>query len=47
MDEFVAALNAHGYEGYLAQEITDGRYFDDPAGADERNMRAFERYLVD
>lgn len=47
MDEFVLSLNAHGFEGYLGQEITDGRYFDDPAAADERNMRAFEKYFVD
>jgi len=47
MDDFVRVLNAHGFEGYLGQEITDGRYFDDPAAADRHNMDAFERYFVD
>ena len=35
------------YEGLLGQEITDGRYFDDPAEADRRNVAAFEPYFVD
>ena len=47
MDAFVSALNAHGFDGYLGQEITDGRYYADPAAADARNMTAFERYLTD
>ena len=31
----------------LGQEITDGRYYDDPAAADAKNMAAFEKYLID
>lgn len=38
-------LNRYGYEGYLGQEITDGRYYADPAAADFRNMKNFERYM--
>ena len=29
----------------LGQEITDGRYFDDPAAADMRNFKAFEPFF--
>ena len=47
MDAFVATLNAHGFDGMLGQEITDGRYYDDPAAADAKNMAAFEKYLID
>ncbi len=41
----IAVLNQYGYSGYLGQEITDGRYYDDPAAADFRNMKNFERYM--
>ena len=47
MYAFVATLNAHGFDGMLGQEITDGRYYDDPAAADAKNMAAFEKYLID
>ena len=47
MDAFVSTLNAHGFDGMLGQEITDGRYYDDPAAADAQNMAAFEKYLID
>ena len=38
-------LNDYHYEGYLGQEITDGRYFDDPKEADRKNIAAFEPYF--
>ncbi len=41
----IAVLNQYGYSGLLGQEITDGRYYDDPAAADFRNMKNFERYM--
>ena len=41
----IATLNQYGYSGLLGQEITDGRYYDDPAAADFRNMKNFERYI--
>lgn len=45
LGSFIETLNQYGYEGYLGQEITDGKYFDDPAKHDLRNMRNFERYM--
>lgn len=47
LGKFIEVLNKYGYEGYLGQEITDGRYYDDPMKADLRNMRNFERYMDD
>ncbi|QNK41209.1 sugar phosphate isomerase/epimerase family protein [Caproicibacter fermentans] len=47
LGKFIEALNRRGYQGYLGQEITDGRYFLDPAAADRRNMQNFERYMED
>ena len=45
MSEWVSALDRYGYELYLGQEITDGRYLMDPAAADFRNYHNFERYF--
>ena len=47
MESYIQVLNDFGYKGYLGQEITDSRYFDDPAFADMRNMRAFEPYFAE
>ncbi len=47
MAQFVKTLNDHDYDGMLGQEITDGRYYEDPAAADARNMKAYERFLID
>lgn len=47
LGQFIEVLNRYGYEGYLGQEITDGRYYMDPAAADLRNMKNFERYIED
>lgn len=41
----IEILNRYGYEGYLGQEITDGKYFADPMAADLKNMRQFERFM--
>ena len=38
-------MNEYHYEGYLGQEITDGRYFADPKEADRRNIAAFEPFF--
>lgn len=43
--KYLNVLNEFGYEGLLGQEITDGRYFDDPAAADMRNFKAFEPFF--
>lgn len=45
LESYLSVLNEFGYEGLLGAEITDGRYFDDPAEADRRNFKAFEPYL--
>lgn len=47
LERYLDVLNEFGYEGLLGQEITDGRYYDDPAVADARNVAAFEPYFVD
>ncbi len=47
LEKYLDVLNEFGYEGYLTQEITDGRYYDDPAAADKRNFAAFEPYFID
>ncbi len=45
LGQFIETLSKYGYQGYLGQEITDGRYYADPAFHDARNMRNFERYM--
>jgi protein FrlC len=45
LKEFLMTLKKNGYTGYLAQEITDARYFKDPASHDIRNMKAFEQFM--
>lgn len=45
LESYLDVLNEFGYEGLLGQEITDGRYFDDPAEADRKNFEAFVPYL--
>ncbi|MBM6830242.1 TIM barrel protein [Anaerotignum lactatifermentans] len=43
----IAVLNQYGYTGCLGQELTEGKYFADPAAADFRNMKNFERYIYE
>jgi protein FrlC len=45
LGKFIEALNKYNYTGFLGQEITDGRYYEDPEKHDLRNMRNFERYM--
>jgi protein FrlC len=45
LSDFISSLNRHHYEGCLGQEITDGRYYEDPAKADARNVHNYERYF--
>lgn len=47
LERYLDVLNEFGYEGYLGQEITDGRYFDDPTDADRKNFDAFRPFIVD
>ena len=46
LGQFIETLNKYHYEGFLGQEITDSRYYEDPAKHDLRNMRNFERYMA-
>jgi fructoselysine 3-epimerase len=45
LEDFLKTLKKNGYTGYLAQEITDARYYKDPAAHDIRNMKAFEPFI--
>ena len=47
MQRYIQCLNDYHYEGFLGQEITDGRYFENPALADKRNLKAYEPYFID
>lgn len=46
LESYLDVLNKYHYEGLISQEITDFRYFEDPAGADARNFRAFEPFIL-
>ena len=46
MAAYVQSLNDHGYQGFLGQEITDGRYLDDPREADRRNMQHYLPFIA-
>ena len=46
LERYLDVLNEFGYEGMLGQEITDGRYLEDPKAADRRNFHAFERFFA-
>ena len=45
LGRYLGVLEANGYTGLISQEITDFRYFEDPASADVRNFAAFLPYL--
>jgi protein FrlC len=45
LDGYMAAIKANNYQGALTQEITDGRYYDDPAKADEQSYRILRSYM--
>lgn len=47
LESYLDVLNKYHYEGLISQEITDFRYFEDPAAADARNFRAFEPYIIE
>lgn len=46
LERYLNVLNKYGYEGLISQEITDFRYFDDPASADAENYQAFKPYIM-
>lgn len=47
LEEQLACLERRGYRGYLAQELSPGRYAENPADADARNFRRLERCFCD
>lgn len=46
LERYIDVLNEFGYEGFLGQEITDGRYYENPKAADQRNFRALSKFFV-
>ncbi|MEH7247639.1 sugar phosphate isomerase/epimerase family protein [Neobacillus niacini] len=46
LEDMVTCLNTYNFEGYLCQEITDARYFNDPVAADGQNMKTLSRYFI-
>ena len=45
LGRYLDVLTQYGYQGLISQEITDFRYYEDPAAADARCFAAFEPYL--
>lgn len=45
LKEFLQTLERYGYKGYLGQEITEFDYFQNPAAADLKNMKAYEPFI--
>jgi len=45
LEEFLEAVNRHGYTGYFGQEITEFDYFQNPEKADKRNMQAYAPFI--
>ena len=45
MQEWVGMLDKAGYKGYLSMEISDRRYFMDPAAADRKSMEVFKSWI--
>lgn len=43
--EWISVLNRYGYDKYLGQDITDGRYIEHPEFYDKRSIRNLERYM--
>jgi fructoselysine 3-epimerase len=46
LEDMLTCLNTYNFEGYLCQEITDARYFNDPVAADGQNMKTLGRYFI-
>lgn len=45
LDGYMEAIKANRYQGALTQEITDGRYYGDPAKADAQSYRVLRSYM--
>ena len=47
LQDMLCCMNRHGYTGPLGLEITDERYFLDPAKASAQTLRVLENYVED
>lgn len=45
LDSYMESIEKHDYQGFLTQEITDGRYYKDPAAADIQSYQALQKYF--
>ena len=45
LEGYMSVIKANGYHGALTQEITDGRYYEDPARADAQSYRILRGYM--
>lgn len=45
LEEYMSVIEEYKYEGYLTQEITDGRYYDDPAPSDVQSYEILKKYM--
>lgn len=45
LEQMLLCLRQNGYTGYLVQEVADEGYFDDPAGADAKNIAVLSRFF--
>mgnify|MGYP005808937209 CR=1 FL=1 len=45
LERYMETIRANRYRGALTQEITDGRYYTDPAKADEQSYRILREYM--
>lgn len=47
LEKYLDVINKYNYTGLLSQEITDFRYFENPAEADKKNFDAFRPFIED
>lgn len=45
LERYMETIRANHYCGALTQEITDGRYYTNPAKADEQSYRILQEYM--
>ncbi len=45
LEHYINVIRENNYHGYLTQEITDNRYFENPAEADAQCYRMLSRYI--
>lgn len=45
LEHYMQVIKENGYTGYLTQELTDGRYYDDPASADAKTVETLSAYM--